>query len=54
MGGLLSELGKKLAERWFSLLVLPGALYLAVLAVAQTLGHTHPFDALRLAGRSSS
>lgn len=27
IGGLLSELGKKLAERWLTLLVLPGALY---------------------------
>ncbi|MDT0461004.1 hypothetical protein RM550_35745 [Streptomyces sp. DSM 41527] len=44
MGGFLSELGKKLAERWVSLLVLPGALYLAVAATAHTLGHTHPFD----------
>ncbi|MFD5782642.1 hypothetical protein [Streptomyces sp. NPDC126933] len=44
MGGFLSELGKKLAERWLSLLVLPGALYLAVAATARALGHTHPFD----------
>ncbi|MEU0163275.1 hypothetical protein ABZ154_31900 [Streptomyces sp. NPDC006261] len=45
MGSLLSELGKKLAERWLSLLVLPGALYLAVAYVAHTLGHA---DALSL------
>ncbi|MFB7497217.1 hypothetical protein ACFC09_21450 [Streptomyces sp. NPDC056161] len=51
MGGLLSEIGRKLAERWFSLLVLPGALYLAVLATAHALGHTHPFDPARLADR---
>ncbi|MFF2644957.1 hypothetical protein ACFVUB_34595 [Streptomyces niveus] len=44
MGGFLSELGKNLAERWMSLLVLPGALYLAVAAAARTLGHAHPFD----------
>ncbi|WP_406440597.1 hypothetical protein OHB14_16930 [Streptomyces sp. NBC_01613] len=49
MGGLLSELGKRLAERWLSLLVLPGALYLVVLAAADALGHTHPFDLPRLA-----
>ncbi|UXY25986.1 hypothetical protein [Streptomyces sp. HUAS TT20] len=48
MGGLLSELGKKLAERWLSLLVLPGALYLAVAAAAHALGHTHPFALSRL------
>ncbi|OPG13481.1 hypothetical protein [Microbispora sp. GKU 823] len=44
MGGLLAELGKKLAERWLTLLVLPGALYLAALVAAATLGHAHPFD----------
>jgi hypothetical protein len=44
MGGLLTELGKKLAERWLTLLVLPGALYLAVLVTAVTLGHANPFD----------
>ncbi|MFB4273164.1 hypothetical protein [Nonomuraea sp. GTA35] len=43
MGGLLAELGKKIAERWLTLLVLPGALYLAVLAAARTMGHAHPF-----------
>ncbi|MFI8192091.1 hypothetical protein ACIF8T_25460 [Streptomyces sp. NPDC085946] len=51
MGGLLTELGKKIAERWLSLLVLPGALYLAVVATACALGHTHPFDLSRLTGR---
>jgi hypothetical protein len=48
VGGLLSQLGTKLAERWLSLLILPGALYLAVGATARTLGHTHPFDLPRL------
>ncbi|MCX5238982.1 hypothetical protein OG824_27660 [Streptomyces prunicolor] len=51
MGGLLSELGKKLAERWLSLLVLPGALYLAVATTAHALGHTHPLDVSRLTGQ---
>ncbi|NEA66990.1 hypothetical protein [Streptomyces sp. SID12488] len=51
MGGLLSQLGTKLAERWLSLLVLPGALYLAVAATTHTLGHTHPFDLPRLTHR---
>ncbi|MFB7051873.1 hypothetical protein ACFCXT_01825 [Streptomyces vinaceus] len=51
MGGLLGELGKKLAERWLTLLVLPGALYLAVAALARTLGQDHPFAVGRLAGR---
>lgn len=48
MGGLLTEVGKKLAERWLSLLVLPGALYLAIATTAHTLGHPHPFDLSRL------
>jgi hypothetical protein len=51
MGGLLDELGKKLAERWLTLLVLPGALYLAALITAATLGHTHPFAPHRLIDR---
>lgn len=51
MDGFLTELGKKLAERWLTLLVLPGALYLAVLATALTLRHAHPFDIGRLAAR---
>ncbi|GGT65339.1 hypothetical protein [Actinomadura citrea] len=44
MNGFLSELGKKLAERWLSLLALPGMLYLAAVTVAMTLGHAHPLD----------
>ena len=45
--GFLTELGKKLAERWLTLLVLPGALYLAVALVAHVEGHRHPFDLSR-------
>ncbi|CAL9540729.1 MULTISPECIES: hypothetical protein [Streptomyces] len=48
MGGLLSELGKHLAERWVSILVLPGALYLAILAGGRALGHGHAIDITRL------
>ncbi|MEY2247462.1 hypothetical protein AB8A21_31735 [Streptomyces sp. BF23-18] len=48
MSGVLVELGKKLAEKWLTLLVLPGALYLAVGVTANLLGHTHPFDVVRL------
>ncbi|WP_073224352.1 hypothetical protein [Streptomyces sp. NBRC 110465] len=51
MGGLLSELGKKLAEWWMSLLVLPGALYLAVVGMAVTLGHGQALDLARLTAR---
>ncbi|MFF8594449.1 hypothetical protein ACF061_23950 [Streptomyces sp. NPDC015220] len=48
MGGLLSELGKALAERWLSLLALPGALFLAVAGAAHELGQAHPFRVHRL------
>lgn len=48
MGGLLSELSKKLAERWLTLLVLPGALYLAVAAAGHTLGQSAALDMGRL------
>ncbi|MEV7887773.1 hypothetical protein ACWD3I_16125 [Streptomyces sp. NPDC002817] len=39
MNGFLVELGKRLADRWLSLLVLPGALFLGVLAAGRALGH---------------
>lgn len=48
MGGFLDELGKRLAERWVPLLVLPGGLYLAVAVAARTLGQGSPFDVQRL------
>ncbi|MHB6910206.1 hypothetical protein [Streptomyces sp. CB02959] len=48
MGVLLSELSKKLAERWLTLLVLPGALYLAVAAAGYTLGQSAALDVGRL------
>ncbi|MGW6055501.1 hypothetical protein [Streptomyces sp. NPDC055189] len=44
MNGLLTELSKRLAERWLSLLVLPGALFLGVAFTARTLGHGHALD----------
>lgn len=49
MTDLWSELAKKLADRWLTLLVLPGVLYLAVAAAAYTLGNRHPFDVELLA-----
>ncbi|MER5888014.1 hypothetical protein ABT160_29705 [Streptomyces sp. NPDC001941] len=48
MGGFLDALGGRLAERWLSLLVLPGAVYLAVAATAATLGQGHALDVPRL------
>lgn len=44
MGGLLGELSKKLAERWLTLLVMPGALYLAIAAAGHTLGQSAALD----------
>jgi hypothetical protein len=51
VGGLFAELGKKLAERWLSLLVLPGALYLVVAFAAYALGQAHPFATGRIVDR---
>ncbi|MDI3409234.1 hypothetical protein [Streptomyces cavernicola] len=48
MNPLLTTLGSKLTERWLNLLVLPGALFLAVTAVGTTLGHRHWQDLDRL------
>lgn len=49
MSDLWGELGKQLADRWLSLLVLPGVLYLAVAAAAHILEDQHPFDVELLA-----
>ncbi|MFW5420943.1 hypothetical protein J0910_30450 [Nocardiopsis sp. CNT-189] len=43
MSLVLSELGKGIAQRWLNMLVLPGALYAAVVAVAWTMPHLRPF-----------
>jgi hypothetical protein len=51
MGGLLQELGKQLADRWLTLLVVPGVLYVGVAVTAETLGQTAPFDVHRLTDR---
>lgn len=51
MTAFLGELGKKLAERWLTLLVLPGALYLAVAVAARTLGHAHPVAISRISAQ---
>jgi hypothetical protein len=51
MGGLLDELGRKLADRWLTLLVLPGALFLGAVITAATLGHAHAFTVHRLIDR---
>ncbi|HEU5024101.1 MAG TPA: hypothetical protein VFV01_04190 [Spirillospora sp.] len=51
MNGLLGEIGKKLAERWVSLLALPGLLFLGSAIVAVTLGHSHALDVGMLSER---
>lgn len=48
VGEFLGALGQKLAERWLTLLVLPGALFLATATAAHTLGHSHALDYSRL------
>ncbi|OLF17421.1 hypothetical protein [Actinophytocola xanthii] len=42
MSGFLDELGKKAAERWLALLVLPGLLWTATLLAAIHLNHAAP------------
>jgi len=49
MSSLWSELGQKIADRWLTLLVLPGLLYLAVAAAASTLGQGNALDVSLLA-----
>ncbi|MCB5168450.1 hypothetical protein LG634_26960 [Streptomyces bambusae] len=44
VAGFLTELGKKFAERWITLLVLPGLLYTGLLLVAHTAGWAHALD----------
>jgi hypothetical protein len=47
---LLSELGKKLADRWLTSLVLPGLLFVAATVSGLLLGHGHALDGTRLTG----
>jgi hypothetical protein len=42
-------MGKELAQRWLSLLALPGVLFLGVAVAARVLGHRHPFSVTGLA-----
>ncbi|WP_053711755.1 hypothetical protein [Streptomyces sp. NRRL B-3648] len=54
MGGFLNALGQKLAERWLTLLVLPGAFFLATATVARVLGHADALDIHRLTDHITS
>jgi hypothetical protein len=44
VSGFLEELGKKAAERWLTLLLLPGLLWTAALLAATQLHHDNPLD----------
>jgi hypothetical protein len=44
VSGFLNELGKKIAERWLTLLVLPGLLWVATALLATQLGWRHALD----------
>ncbi|MEU1964851.1 hypothetical protein ABZ541_00205 [Micromonospora sediminicola] len=48
MTGLLNEVGKKVAERWLSTLLLPGLLFAAAAVCAYLLGHEDALDLKRL------
>jgi hypothetical protein len=47
--GFLAGLGGKVAERWLSLLTLPGCLFIAAVWVASALGQSHATDRNHLA-----
>jgi hypothetical protein len=49
MNAFLAELGKRFAERWMALLVVPGVLYTALVMAASRLGQRHALDLRRLA-----
>ncbi|MFF8772142.1 hypothetical protein [Kitasatospora sp. NPDC015120] len=51
MTAFLSTIGDRLAERWISLLAIPGLIYLTALTAALTLGHQHWHDIGRLRAR---
>ncbi|MBY8862392.1 hypothetical protein K7711_38380 [Nocardia sp. CA2R105] len=48
MGTFFQELAKKLAERWLTLLVVPGALFTTAAGIAARLGQQHALDYTRL------
>ncbi|QGN49825.1 hypothetical protein GKC29_25375 [Micromonospora sp. WMMC415] len=54
MNAVLAELGKKLADKWVTLLVLPGLLLVATTVLAGTLHHSHAFDLHLLVTRATA
>ncbi|CAM5370175.1 hypothetical protein [Streptomyces pilosus] len=54
MSAFLSELGRRLAEKWLTALVLPGLLFTGAVLLAATLRHTHALDVDFLLSRAAS
>lgn len=52
MGGFFEQLAKTLADRWISLLVLPGAFFLGTVWLAVGLGHADAWDVPLLTRRA--
>lgn len=48
MDTFFTELAKKLAERWLTLLLLPGALFIAAATIGPQLSHRHALDWVQL------
>ncbi|MGN9914229.1 hypothetical protein ACTMTJ_42545 [Phytohabitans sp. LJ34] len=44
MDGILAEVGRRHIERWLSVLLLPGLIFVAVAWTVTRLGHARPFD----------
>jgi hypothetical protein len=44
LSGFLAAIGEQLAQRWATVLVLPGLVFLAIAAAGHVLGQTHSFD----------
>ncbi|WP_339153757.1 hypothetical protein [Actinomadura luteofluorescens] len=53
MTGFVSDIGKKLTEKWLSLLALPGLLLVAAVVIGSSLGHRHALDWRRLTNTMS-
>jgi hypothetical protein len=47
VNAFLDEVGRKLADRWLTVLLLPGLLFCAAVLAAVVLGHAHALDAGR-------
>ena len=54
MNAFLTELGKSLAPRWAAALALPAAVFVALVAVAVLLGHSHALDFTLLRTRATA